>query len=133
MSIKLLYLQLFKYTFSMFTSEVFYVRAIRVSECMLNAAEELDSNRPGIIDNSKSQIISFSPSYSMRIENNEVLLFSSFTRFIVWISKEAYDFLMEHQNETEESVISSIRDDESAQIIKKFFDELNHYGVLSAA
>ena len=42
----------------------FNVRAIRVSECMLNAAEELASNAPREKDTNKPGVISFSPSQS---------------------------------------------------------------------
>ena len=111
----------------------FTVRSIRVSECMLNAAEDLVSHQPGDINPKERGIIRFSPSYSVRIEENEVMLFSSITRFIVWISRSAYEFLKEHENEMENSLICSIPETEDAERVKAFFDELNRYGILSAA
>lgn len=111
----------------------FNVRAIRVSECMLNAAEELASNAPREKDTNKTGVISFSPSYSVRFENDEVLLFSSITRYVVWIPSSGYSFLKEHENETIESVVGLYTDKKDIQVLQDFFDKLNQYGVLSAA
>lgn len=117
----------------MLTPSDFNIRAIRVSECMLNAAEDLVSHQPGDDNVTENHIVKLSPSYCIRKENNEILLFSSITRYVLWISESGYDFLMNHENETEESVINSFLDREDAAVVKKFFEELNHYGVLSAA
>lgn len=111
----------------------FNVRAIRVSECMLNAAEDLVSNQPGDKNVTGNHVVKLSPSYCIRKENNEIMLFSSITRYVLWITESGYDFLMNHENETEESVINSFLDERDADVVKKFFEELNHYGVLSAA
>lgn len=115
------------------SSDNFTVRAIRVSECMLNAAEDLASNQSREADLSKRGVIAFSPSYSVRFENDEVMLFSSITRFLVWIPIVGYNFLKDHENETIESVISVYTDENDSQTLRKFFSELNRYGVLSAA
>lgn len=114
------------------TKQDFIVRSVRVSECMLNAAEDLVSNLPGI-NSVDSRKVCISPSYSVRFEKNEVMLFSSITRYIIWLTRAGYDFLMEHENETQSKVIQNITDAEESLLAREFFNELNKYGVLSAA
>ena len=116
----------------MFAIQDFRVRAIRVSECMLNAAEDLVSHEP-CESGGNQRLVCFSPSYSIRMENDEVMLFSSITRYIVWLTKSGYGFLKKYENMPQEQVIQSLNNQQDQQIVKRFFAELNRYGVLSAA
>ena len=111
----------------------FTINAIRVSECMLNAAEDMISQQPGEFDKKNKGLIRLSPSYSIRMEGDRVMLFSSVTRYIVWIPITGYFFVKDHENERVDTVISSLPNKSDASIIRKFIDELNYYGVLSAA
>ena len=120
----------------MITAKDLLIDVVRVSECMLNAAEDMISTPPN--KNTKietNRILRISTSYEVRDEGVKVVLFSSQTRYIISMSKKAYLFLKDIEGKNFAWILNNISDEIEVEknSIKDFLDELDSYKLFEAA
>lgn len=77
--------------------------------------------------------IKFNPNYFVREENDQVVFFSGITRFIHFISKEAYEILKEAEEKSSDKIMSMYcEDEEDKKKISDFFGDLIDKQIIKA-
>ncbi len=120
----------------MITAKDLLIDVVRVSECMLNAAEDMISTSPNKNTQLETnRILKIAASYEVRDEGVKVILFSSQTRYIISMTKKAYSFLKDIEGKNVTWILNNIPDEIEVEknSIKCFLDELESYKLFEAA